>query len=97
MQCRKAAAELVDEIRRSLDYYQGQEAATPVQELVLSGKGALVRNLDAEMAEALGLRVVIGDPMQRLSDNSSSLSDDTLAAIAPSLAVAIGLALPEED
>lgn len=96
-QCRKAAGELIDEIRRSLDYYHGQEAVAPVQELVLSGKGALVRNLDAEMADALGLRVVIGDPMQRLSDNSSSLSDDTLAAIAPSLAVAIGLALPEED
>ena len=40
----------------------------------------ILDKLDAEMAEALGLRVVIGDPMQRLSDNSSSLSDDTLAA-----------------
>ncbi len=92
-----AAAELVDEIRRSLDYYQGQDGATPVKELVLSGRGTLVRNLDAHLAEALELPVVIGNPLSRVSDNSSSLSDDTLALIGPSLAVAIGLALPEED
>ena len=93
----KAAAELVDEIRRSFDYYQSQDGATPVKELILSGRGTLVRNLDAHLAEALELPVVIGNPLSRLSDNSSSLSDDTLALIGPSLAVAIGLALPEED
>ena len=93
----KAAAELVDEIRRSFDYYQGQEGATPVRELILSGRGTLLRNLDAHLAEALELPVVIGNPLSRVSDNSSSLTDDTLALIGPSLAVAIGLALPEED
>ena len=96
-QAGKAAAELVDEIRRSFDYYQGQDGATPVKELVLSGRGTLVRNLDAHLSEALGLPVVIGNPLSRVSDNSSSLSDETLALIGPSLAVAIGLALPEED
>jgi type IV pilus assembly protein PilM len=95
-QAGKAAAELVDEIRRSFDYYQGQEGATPVKELVLSGRGTLVRNLDAHLSEALELPVVIGNPLSRVSNNSSSLSDDTLALIGPSLAVAIGLALPEE-
>ena len=93
----KAAAELVDELRRSFDYYQSQEGATPVKELILSGKGTLVRNLDAHLAEAIELPVVIGNPLSRVSDNTSSLSDDMLALIGPSLAVAIGLALPEED
>jgi type IV pilus assembly protein PilM len=92
-----AADELLDELRRSFDYYQSQDGATPVRELILSGKGTLVRNLDAHLAEALGLPVVIGNPLSRISDNSSSLSDDALALIGPSLAVAIGLALPEED
>jgi type IV pilus assembly protein PilM len=93
----KAAAELVAEIRRSFDYYQGQEGATPVKEIVLSGRGTLVRNLDSHLAEALGLPVVIGNPLLRVSANASTLSDDALALIGPSLAVAIGLALPEED
>ncbi len=93
----KAAGELVDEIQRSFDYYQSQESATAVRELILSGRGTLVRNLDAYLAEALDLPVVIGNPLSRVSDNSSNLSDDSLALIGPSLAVAIGLALPEED
>jgi type IV pilus assembly protein PilM len=97
LQAGKAAAELVDEIRRSFDYYQGQEGATPVKEIVLSGRGTLVRNLDSHLAEALGVPVVIGNPLLRVSANASTLSDDALALIGPSLAVAIGLALPEED
>jgi type IV pilus assembly protein PilM len=96
-QTAKAADELAEEIRRSFAYYQGQEGSTPVRELILSGKGTLVRNLDTHLAEALGIPVVIGNPLSRVADNSSSLSDDTLALIGPSLAVAIGLALPEED
>jgi type IV pilus assembly protein PilM len=95
-QVSKAAGELVDEMRRSFDYYQGQDGVTPVKELVLSGRGTLVRNLDAHLAEALGVPVVIGNPLSRVSNNSSSLSDEALALLGPSLAVAIGLALPEE-
>jgi type IV pilus assembly protein PilM len=96
-QTAKAADQLADEIRRSFDYYQSQEGATQVKEIILSGKGTLVRNLDTHLAEALELPVVIGNPLSRVSDNSSGLSDDTLALIGPSLAVAIGLALPEEN
>jgi len=96
-QAGKAAAELVDEIRRSFDYYHGQEGAIPLKQLVLSGRGTLVRNLDAHLAEALDLPVLIGNPLTRVSENSSTLPDATLALIGPSLAVAIGLALPEED
>ena len=97
IQTSKAAAELVDELRRSFDYYQSQEGSTPVAELILSGKGTLVRNLDAHLAEAIEVPVIIGNPLGLVSDNTSSLSEDALALIGPSLAVAIGLALPEDD
>jgi type IV pilus assembly protein PilM len=96
-QVSKAAAELVDEIRRSFDYYHGQDGAIPLNELVLSGRGTLVRNLDTHLAEALELPVIVGNPLSRVSQNGSSLSDDELALIGPSLAVAIGLGLPEDD
>jgi type IV pilus assembly protein PilM len=55
----EVALELSDEIRRSLHYYQGQESATPVTELILSGRGALVRNLDAHLTDALNMPVSI--------------------------------------
>jgi type IV pilus assembly protein PilM len=93
----KAAAELSGEIRRSFDYYQGQEHGTPVTELILSGRGALVRNLDSHLTEALGIPVVIGDPLAQIAENASSLPDAGLAEIAPRLSTLVGLALPEDD
>jgi len=93
----KVASELSDEIRRSFDYYQGQEHATPVTGLILSGRGALVRNLDAHLAEALGMPVALGNPLAHISQNSSGVPDAGLAYMAPYLAVAVGLALPGDD
>ena len=65
----KVAVELAEEIRRSFDYYQGQEHATPVSELVLSGRGALLRNLDAHLSSTLSLPVVIGNPLIHVAQN----------------------------
>jgi len=93
----QVASELSDEIRRSFDYYQGQERGTPITELLLSGKGALMRNLDAHLAETLGIPVVLGNPLAHFADNASKLSDAELAFMSPYLAVVVGLALPEDD
>ncbi len=93
----EVAAELSDEIRRSLHYYQSQPFAVPVTELILSGRGALVRNLDDHLTEALNMPVRIGNPMVHLAENASDVPDETLAFMAPYLSIAVGLALPEED
>ncbi len=91
------ATELSEEIRRSLHYYQGQEKAVALAELILSGKGALVRNLDSYLSEALKIPVRVGNPLLMLAENASNLSDADLAFMAPYLSVAVGLALPEES
>jgi type IV pilus assembly protein PilM len=93
----EVALELSDEIRRSLHYFQGQELNTPVTEVILSGRGALVRNLDDHLADSLSMPVTIGNPMTLVAENGSATSDADLAFMAPYLAVAVGLALPEED
>ncbi len=93
----EVAMELSDEIRRSLHYYQSQPSAVPATELILSGRGALVRNLDAHLAEALNIPVTIGNPLSHVAENMSKMPDDSLAFMAPYLSVAVGLALPEED
>jgi type IV pilus assembly protein PilM len=93
----EVASELSEEIRRSLHYYQGQEKAAPLTELILSGRGALVRNLDSHLGEALNIPVSVGNPLLLLAENASNLSDADLAFMAPYLAVAVGLAVPEEE
>jgi type IV pilus assembly protein PilM len=91
------ASELTEELRRSLHYYQGQEQSVPVSGLILSGRGALVRNLDAHLSEALNMPVTIGNPLVLLAENASNLADVELAFMAPYLSIAVGLAIPEED
>jgi type IV pilus assembly protein PilM len=93
----EVATELSEEIRRSLHYYEGQERAASLSELILSGRGALVRNLDSHLAEALSMRVSVGNPLLLMAENSSNLSDADLAFMSPYLSVAVGLALPEEE
>ncbi|GAB4248660.1 MAG: type IV pilus assembly protein PilM [Thermoleophilia bacterium] len=92
-----AAEELADELRRSLDYYQTQDYAAYVDELVLTGRGALVRNLDAFLSEYLNMQVVLGNPLLKIAENRTGIPDEVLAAVAPRLAVAVGLALDEVD
>jgi type IV pilus assembly protein PilM len=91
------ADELADDIRRSLDYYHQTSENGYVQRLALTGRGALVRNLDSYLSEHLGIPVELGNPLLKLAQNSSGHPDATLAAIAPRLAVAVGLALDEVE
>lgn len=93
----KIASELSNEIRRSLHYYQGQPSAALPTGLILSGRGALLRNLDAYLGDALAIPVSVGNPLIHIAENASNVPDDVLALMAPCLSTAIGLALPEES
>ena len=53
---------LIDELRLSLDFYAAQEAAVPVERIVVCGPGSMVPGLGAEMEPALGLPIVVGQP-----------------------------------
>lgn len=89
--------EIADDLNRSLHYYQSQPAGTPIQQMILSGKGALLRNLDAHLSEVLDIPVVIANPLVHFVENDSKIPDTTLALMAPYLSVAVGLALPDEE
>ncbi|MBI5870672.1 MAG: type IV pilus assembly protein PilM [Actinobacteria bacterium] len=90
------ADSLADEIRRSLDYYMSQEQAAPIGRLLISGGGAMLKNLDAHLSQLFPFTVETGNPLMRVSDNKSDLTDEQLQALSPQLAIAIGLALEDE-
>ncbi len=48
---------LLDELRLSLDYYGAQEAALPVERIVLCGPGSAIPGLAARMEAGLGLPI----------------------------------------
>ncbi|HSS04714.1 MAG TPA: type IV pilus assembly protein PilM [Solirubrobacterales bacterium] len=53
---------LVDELRLSLDYYGAQEAALPVERIVLCGPGSAIPGLPAQMEAGLGLPISVSRP-----------------------------------
>lgn len=53
---------LVDEMRLSLDYYGAQEAALPVDRIVLCGPGSAIAGLPARMEAGLGMPISVSRP-----------------------------------
>jgi type IV pilus assembly protein PilM len=53
---------LVDELRLSLDYYGAQEAAQPVERIVLCGPGSVIAGLSARMEASLALPIAVARP-----------------------------------
>jgi type IV pilus assembly protein PilM len=58
----RGAASLVDELRLSLDFYGAQEAAVPVERIVLGGPGSAIAGLPGQMEPAIGLPILVGRP-----------------------------------
>ena len=87
---------IADEIRRSIDYYHSLEISGPVSEVLLSGEGALTLNICEYLGQALHTVVELGHPLQYIAENKSKVPDLELQAMAPRLAIALGLALEDE-
>jgi type IV pilus assembly protein PilM len=56
------ASALLDELRLSLDFYGAQEAAVPVERIVLCGPGSAIPGLAERMEPVLNLPIAIGRP-----------------------------------
>ncbi len=56
------ASALLDELRLSLDFYGAQEAAVPVERIVLCGPGSIIPGLAAQMEPVLGLPISTATP-----------------------------------
>jgi len=84
-------AELVQEIRRSLDYYRTKTGDAPIHELWLVGGTAKLRNLDVFLQEQLGIPARVVSPLDNMSVVTKNQSPDYLKEIAPLFTVAIGL------
>ena len=56
------ASKVLDEVRLSLDFYAAQEAAAPVEQVVLGGPGSAIPGFAEWMAPLIGLPTSIGRP-----------------------------------
>jgi type IV pilus assembly protein PilM len=83
---------IVTEIQYMLDFFRSQNNGE-VEKIILSGGGALLLNLSDYLAKRLSLRVLIGDPWNRI--HCPAELKPVLDEVGPRLAVAIGLAMRE--
>jgi type IV pilus assembly protein PilM len=81
------------ELRKTLDFFTATSGADRVDEIVLAGGGSGVLNLDATLRDKFGIPVSIMDPFRRINVDESAFNPEELAEIAPSMAIAVGLAI----
>jgi len=88
-----ALNKLLNDIRRSFDYYESTVKRKPVQKILLSGGSSKIKNIDRFLSERLGIPVEINYPFKNINISSKSFDFDYLRANAVHFNVALGLAL----
>jgi type IV pilus assembly protein PilM len=84
-------AEMVTEIRRSLDFYSTRSAQTPVEKVLVFGGTARLPRFELFLSNELGIQVEMGDPLRRLQI-SDGMSEE-LRSFAPMLPIAVGMGI----
>lgn len=88
---RTTLRELTTEIQRSLEYYQSQGSGR-IQQLILSGRGAKMKNLDKHLSMNLGVDVEISNPINSIQFDEEKYPAEYLMENAPVFVTSIGLA-----
>jgi len=88
-------AEIVQELRRSIDYYRSKSGDAPIHEMLLIGGTAKLKNLASFIEAEMGIPTHVANPLQKLQVTSKNFSQDYLEDIATLFPVSIGLAASE--
>ena len=83
----------VEEVRGSLEFYRSQQDATPLARVVVSGGGSLLGQLVERLQAATGVPVERGRTLAGVRVGRLGLEAEKLAALEPTIAVPVGLAL----
>ena len=84
--------EVVGEISRSLDYFRSTAFQEDIHEVVLSGGGALIKDLPSLLTERVGLEVKLADPFKNINI-PSKFDIAYIEDVACMASVAVGLAI----
>jgi type IV pilus assembly protein PilM len=91
----RRAGVLVDEIRSSLDFYRAQMPDSEVTRVLVTGGGSKLPGFVERLRDRMGGRVERGHPFGKVAVQLQ-MDAETMAEAEPLLAVAVGLALPQE-
>jgi type IV pilus assembly protein PilM len=87
------SAEMAEELRKTFDFFLATSSEGPVDELVLAGGCALTPNLQQVLSDRFNVPTELMNPLRRIRYRESDFAPEWLSSIAPTLAVAVGLAV----
>jgi type IV pilus assembly protein PilM len=91
----EAIDELVTEILNSVRFYAAQPGRRPVSRLLVTGGGAQTDGFLSELQRASSVPVVLASPLSMTDTSRLPITAEEAAAIDPTLAVPVGLALSD--
>ena len=84
--------ELLTEVRRSMEYYQGRGLGA-IDEILLCGGSANITNMDTFFTSELGIPTRLASPFEHVTVAAKSYSPEYLEGVSSQFAVAVGLAV----
>ncbi len=87
---------IVDELKKSVSYFQMETHGEAPRTLILSGGSSGLPGIAAELTKLMNMEVQVGNPFSRPNLSIDADSAKSLANFAPIYAVAVGLALRED-
>jgi type IV pilus assembly protein PilM len=81
------------ELRKTLDFFAATSGAERVDEIILSGGGSSALNLDAVLRDKFSIPVSLMNPFRNVQINENDFNPEWISEVAPSMAVAVGLAM----
>ena len=83
---RTVFSDIADELIRSLEFYKSQVGDVKVDQIVLSGPGTMIQNLDQFISNRMNIRTIVCDPMRDLVFEPDLIVD----SMRPILAALVG-------
>jgi type IV pilus assembly protein PilM len=90
---RSVSEDLAQELQKTFDFFIATTSTEKLDQLFIAGGSSRVVNLDAQLKERFGIPVEIMNPFRQIDIAGSAVSPEWLNENAPSLAVAVGLAI----
>jgi type IV pilus assembly protein PilM len=81
------------EIERSVDYFRSTYGSGDIKQVMLSGGGAKIPGISAELTQRLNITTEIINPFRKIGYDKKVIDAATIESIGPIAAVAVGLAL----
>ena len=86
---RSIFSDIADELVRSLDFYKSQVGDVKIDQILLTGPGCMIQNLDQFISNRMNIRALIADPMRDIVFEQDLIVD----SMRPILAALVGCSI----